>query len=67
MMDPSAPLTAQQCTQAVWALVIGFAAPWVVIFPVWWLIERWRDRQSLAGSPRTPAALGRYPFSCTGR
>jgi hypothetical protein len=46
MMDPSAPLTAQQFTQAVWALVIGFAAPWVVIFPVWWLIERWRDRKA---------------------
>jgi hypothetical protein len=45
-MDPNAPLTTQQFTQALWAAALGFAAPWLLIIPAWLLIERWRDRKA---------------------
>jgi hypothetical protein len=40
-------LTAQPFTQAIWAIVLGFAASWVVIIPAFLLIMRWRDRRAL--------------------
>jgi hypothetical protein len=45
-MDPNAPLTTQQFTQALWALLIGLAVPWVAIIPVWVAIDRYRDRRA---------------------
>jgi hypothetical protein len=46
-MDPNAPLTTQQFTQAIGAAVISFAAPWVLILPTVWLVMRWWDRRAL--------------------
>ena len=45
-MDPTAPMTPQDFAQALWALALGMAAPWVLIVPVWRLIERYRDRKA---------------------
>jgi hypothetical protein len=45
-MDPNAPLTTGQFRDTIWAVALGIAAPWVVIVPVWLLIERWRDRRA---------------------
>jgi hypothetical protein len=40
-------LTSQQFIQAVWAIALGIAAPWVIALPAWRLIDRWRDRKAL--------------------
>ena len=45
-MDPTAPLTTGQFTQAIWALLIGLVAPWVTVIPVWIAIDRYRDRRA---------------------
>lgn len=45
-MDPTAPMTPQDFARALWALALGMAAPWVIIVPVWLLIERYRDRKA---------------------
>jgi hypothetical protein len=39
-------LTTQQFTQALWAVAIGIAAPWVIILPAWWVWERYQDRKA---------------------
>jgi hypothetical protein len=46
-MDPNAPLTTQQFAPAIWAVALGFAAPWVVILSALLLVTRWRDRRAL--------------------
>jgi hypothetical protein len=45
-MDPNAPMTIGQFTQAIWALVISLVAPWRIIMPIYLLIERSRDRNA---------------------
>jgi hypothetical protein len=45
-MDPNAPLTTQPFTQAIWAIALGFAAPWLIILPAWWAWERYQDRKA---------------------
>jgi hypothetical protein len=45
-VDPNTPLTTQQFTQALWAVAIGIAAPWVIILPAWWAWERYQDRKA---------------------
>jgi uncharacterized membrane protein YqiK len=45
-MDPNAPLTTQPFTQAVWAIALGVAAPWLIILPAWWAWERYQDRKA---------------------
>jgi hypothetical protein len=45
-MDPTAPMTPQDFVQALWALALSMAAPWVLVVPVWLLIERYRDRKA---------------------
>jgi hypothetical protein len=45
-MDPNAPLTTQQFTQAIWALALGVAAPWLIILPARWAWERYQDRKA---------------------
>ena len=45
-MDPTAPMTSRDFAQAVWAIALGMAAPWVIIVPIWLLIERYRDRKA---------------------
>jgi hypothetical protein len=46
-MDPNAPRTPRDFAQAMWAIALGLAAPWVVIVPLYLLIDRWRDRRAL--------------------
>ena len=43
-MDPNAPLTTQPFTQAIGAIALGVAAPWLIILPAWWAWERYQDR-----------------------
>jgi hypothetical protein len=45
-MDPNAPMTSRDFAHAMWALALGVAAPWVLIVPIWLLIERYRDRKA---------------------
>lgn len=45
-MDPNAPVTVQQFSELIWAMLMGFIAPWAVIIPAWFLIERYRDRNA---------------------
>jgi hypothetical protein len=45
-MDPNAPMTVQQFSEIIWAMLIGFIAPWAVIFPAWFLIERYRNHKA---------------------
>jgi hypothetical protein len=45
-MDPNVPLTAQQFAQAIWALALGVAAPWLIILPARWAWERYQDRNA---------------------
>jgi hypothetical protein len=45
-MDSSAPTTPRDFALAVWAVAVGLAAPWVIIVPVWLLIEHYRDRKA---------------------
>jgi hypothetical protein len=45
-MDPNAPLTTQPFTQAIWALALGVAAPWLIILPARWAWERYQDRKA---------------------
>jgi hypothetical protein len=45
-MDPTAPMTPQDFARVLWALVLGMVAPWVIIVPIWLLIERYRDREA---------------------
>jgi hypothetical protein len=45
-MDSNAPLTTQQFTQGIWAIALGFAAPWLIILPAWWAWERYQDRKA---------------------
>jgi hypothetical protein len=35
-MDPNAPVTTQQFTQAIWAIALGVAAPWLIVLPARW-------------------------------
>jgi hypothetical protein len=46
-MDPTAPVTTGQFTQAIFAILLGFAAPWVVILPALLLVARWWDRRAV--------------------
>jgi hypothetical protein len=46
-MDPTAPMTPRDFAQAIWAIALGIAAPWVIIMPLWLVIDRWRDRRAL--------------------
>jgi hypothetical protein len=45
-VEPNAPLTSQQFAQAVLAIALGIAAPWVIALPTWLLIDRYRDRKA---------------------
>jgi hypothetical protein len=45
-MDPNAPLTTREFTQAIWGLLFGMVAPWMIILPVWLLLDRYRDRKA---------------------
>jgi hypothetical protein len=45
-VEPNAPLTTQQFTQAIWAIALGVAAPWLIILPAWWAWERYQDRKA---------------------
>ena len=45
-MEPNAPLTTQQFTQAIGAIALGVAAPWLIILPAWWAWERYQDRKA---------------------
>jgi hypothetical protein len=45
-MDPNAPLTTQQFTQAIGTIALGVAAPWLIILPAWWAWERHQDRKA---------------------
>jgi hypothetical protein len=45
-MDPNAPLTRQPFTQAIWAIALGFAAPWLIILIARWAWERYQDRKA---------------------
>jgi hypothetical protein len=47
MMDPNAPVTTGQFTQALFAVLVGFAVPWGVILPSLLLVTRWWDRRAL--------------------
>jgi hypothetical protein len=60
-MDPTATLTTQQFAQAVWALALGMVALWVIIVPIWLLIERSRDRKASREAQGPPAGLGGDP------
>jgi hypothetical protein len=39
-------MTPRGFAQAMWAIALGMAAPWVLIVPIWLLIERARDRRA---------------------
>jgi hypothetical protein len=39
-------LTTQPFTQAIWAIALGVAAPWLIILPAWWAWERYQDRKA---------------------
>jgi hypothetical protein len=39
-------MTPRDFTQAIWALLIGLAVPWVTIIPMWVAIARYRDRKA---------------------
>lgn len=39
-MDPNALLTTGQFTQAIWAIALGVAVPWLVIWPAILLVSR---------------------------
>jgi hypothetical protein len=45
-MDPTAPMTPRDFAHALWGLALGMGAPWVIIVPIWLLIERYRDRKA---------------------
>jgi flagellar biosynthesis/type III secretory pathway M-ring protein FliF/YscJ len=30
----------------MWAIALGMAAPWVILVPIWLVIERYRDRRA---------------------
>jgi hypothetical protein len=45
-VEPNAPLTTQQFTQAIGAIALGVAAPWLIILPAWWAWERYQDRKA---------------------
>jgi hypothetical protein len=40
-------MTPRDFAQAIWAIALGIAAPWVIIMPLWLVIDRWRDRRAL--------------------
>jgi hypothetical protein len=61
-MDPNAPLTVQQFSKIIWAMLMGFIAPWVVILSAWFLIEHCRDHNaSREAQARLQADAAEHP------
>jgi hypothetical protein len=61
-MDPTAPLTTGQFTQAIWGLLTGLVAPWVTIIPLWVALERYRDcNASREAQARLQADAAEHP------
>jgi DNA segregation ATPase FtsK/SpoIIIE-like protein len=44
-MEPNEPLTVQHVVSAIWAAAIGLVAPWVILGPLFWWLDRRRDRR----------------------